>query len=123
MRLAKPSVVRPIRDLVNNSLVLSEFPDDCKRAMVVPIYTKNSTLDQSNFRPVSILPIISKFFENVINEQVVELFNQHFNIYVSAFRPGFGCQSTPLRSIEEWKSALDENKYVAAILTYTNGPD
>ena len=33
-----------------------------------------------------------------------------------SFRPGYGCQSTLLRIIEDWKQALDENKYVVTIL-------
>ena len=39
-----------------------------------------------------------------------------FHTYLSAFRPNYGCQSTLLRIIEDWKQALDDNKYVAAIL-------
>ena len=71
-------------------------------------YTRKSVHDKSNFRPVSILPIVSKIFERAINEKVVDFFNQHFNIYLSAFRPGFGCQSTLLRIIEDWKR-LEKN--------------
>ena len=51
-----------------------------------------------------------------MNEQLIKFFNQHFNVYLSAFRPGYGTQSTLLKTIEDWKKALDENKYVAAIL-------
>ena len=54
--------------------------------------------------------------ERSINLQLTEYFSQHFNVYLSAFRPGYGCQSTLLRVIEDWKQALDNNKYVAAIL-------
>ena len=34
---------------------------------------------------------------------------------LSAFRPGFGCQTTLLKIVEDWKRALDDNKYIAAI--------
>ncbi|KAK3093996.1 hypothetical protein FSP39_022688 [Pinctada imbricata] len=34
----------------------------------------------------------------------------------SAFRPGFGCQSTLLRVVEDWKQALDQHKFVGAVL-------
>lgn len=44
------------------------------------------------------------------------MFNDHFNIYLSAFRSGYGCQTELLKVIEDWKLALDQNKYVAAIL-------
>lgn len=39
-----------------------------------------------------------------------------FNPFLAAFRSGFGCQSTLLRVIEDWKYALDKNEYLAAIL-------
>ena len=49
-------------------------------------------------------------------DEISSFFSQHFNAYFSAFQQGYGCQSTLLRIIENWKQALDENKYVAAIL-------
>ena len=82
--------------------------------MVAPIHKKNSTLDKSNFRSVSILPYI--IFERAIKEWIVDFFNPHFNMYLYAFRLGFGCQSTLLRIIEDWEQAIDEIKYVAAVL-------
>jgi hypothetical protein len=42
--------------------------------------------------------------------------NNHFNPLLSAFRSGFGCQTALLRIIEDWKKALDDNKFIAAIL-------
>ena len=84
--------------------------------MVTPFHKKNSNLDKENYHPVSILPAISKIYERAINEQLCSFFSQHFNTYLSAFRPGYGCQSALLRIIEDWKQALNENKYVAAIL-------
>ena len=87
-----------------------------KNAMVSPLHKKNSNLDKENYRPVNILPVISKIYERAINEQLTSYFNQHFNVHLSAFWPGYGCQSTLLRITEDWKQALDENKYVAAIL-------
>jgi hypothetical protein len=36
--------------------------------------------------------------------------------FLCAFRKGHGCQTTLLRLLEDWKSALDNNCYVAAIL-------
>ena len=95
---------------------MSEFPDECKKAMVSPLHKKNSTLDKENYRPVSILPILSKLYERAINAQLMNFFETKFHTYLSAFRPGYGCQSTLLRIIEDWKQALDDNKYVAAIL-------
>jgi hypothetical protein len=48
--------------------------------------------------------------------QLTEYFDSIFHPFLAAFRAGYGCQSTLLKIIEDWKRALDENKYVAAIL-------
>ena len=77
-----------------------------KKAMVTPLHKKNSNLHKENYRPVSILPVISKIYKRAINEQLYIFFSQHFNTYLSAFRPEYGCQSTLLRIIEDWKQAL-----------------
>ena len=39
-----------------------------------------------------------------------------FNPFLAAFRKGYGCQTTLLRLLEDWRSALDKHEYVAAIL-------
>ena len=51
-----------------------------------------------------------------IFDQLTDFFNFHFHPSLSAFRKGFGCQTALLKIIEDWKNALDENKYIAAIL-------
>jgi hypothetical protein len=74
------------------------------------------SLDKSNYRPISVLPTISKFYERAIFDQLMEYLNNHFNPLLSTFRSGFGCQTALLRIIEDWKKALDDNKFIAAIL-------
>ena len=116
IKLAKPSITDHITTIVNKSLSTSVFPDELKVAQIAPLHKKNSTLEKGNYRPVSLLPVLSKVLERAINTQLTDFFNHHFNTYLSAFRPGYGCQSTLLKVVEDWKQALDENKYVAAIL-------
>lgn len=62
------------------------------------------------------MPTISKFIERAIFDQLTYFFNFHFHPLLSAFRKVFRCQTTLLKIIEDWKKALDENKYIAAIL-------
>ena len=58
----------------------------------------------------------TKLFEKAINAQLITHFENMFNPFLGAFRPGMGCQSTLLRLVEDWRKALDSHKYVAAIL-------
>ncbi|CAC5409438.1 unnamed protein product [Mytilus coruscus] len=117
-RIRKVNVkkVTGIDDIVNLSLSSSTFSDRLKEAQVAPIQKKNSVLEKGNYRPVSVLPAISKVFENAIEVQLVQYFDNIFNPFLAALRSGFGCQSTLFRVTEDWKLALDQNKYLAAIL-------
>ena len=49
-------------------------------------------------------------------DQLTDLFENIFHTFLCAFRKGHGCQTTLLRLLEDWRTALDKNQYVAAIL-------
>ena len=94
-------IIKPITNLINLTIECSKFQDNAKNAMVTHLHKNNNNLDKENYRPVSILRVISKIYERAINEQLCCVFSQHFNEYLSAFRRGYGCQSTHLRIIED----------------------
>ena len=48
---------------INASISTSKFPDDLKEADVTPLYKKKSKLSKENYRPISVLPNISKVYE------------------------------------------------------------
>jgi hypothetical protein len=52
----------------------------------------------------------------VLSDQLTDLFENICHAFVCGFRTGHGCQTTLLRLLEDWKTALDKNQYVAAIL-------
>ena len=116
LKMSKPVIVKPITKLINMSIKTSEFPDTLKEAQVIPLHKKNSQLEAGNYRPVSILPAVSKFFERAIYQQLIDYFGKIFHPSLSAFRPGYGCNTALLKIIEDWKKAVDKNLYVAAIL-------
>ena len=105
-----------LANLINTTFHHGKFPASLKGAQVVPIHKKNDPLDKENYRPVSVLPIISKAYERVMHNQLCEYFNDIFNPFLATFRKGFGCQSTLLRLLEDWRKALDNHESAAAVL-------
>ena len=105
-----------INKLINKSLDTSVFPAKLKIAQVVSVHIKNSTLCKGNYRPVNVLPAVSTFFERAVYIQSVEVFDNYFNIFLSAFRENNSCQDTLIKNLEDWRKYLDENKFVAVIL-------
>ena len=65
-------VAAPIAKLVNNSITEGKFPDILKQAKLVPIFKGGNLKAMSNYRPIAILPTLSKIFEKCI---AYKLFN------------------------------------------------
>ena len=61
---------KPISELCNLSRTLGSFPDAFKIAQVKPLFKKGSKTDPSNYRPISLLPLLSKVFERVVQTEV-----------------------------------------------------
>lgn len=74
MKICKFELAHPLMLIINQSIETATFPDKLKVAKVVAIYKKGDPTNPSNFRPVSILPAISKIFERVLHDQLT----QHF---------------------------------------------
>ena len=74
IKFAQPVITNLIKVLINKSIDQSVFPEKLKAAQVSPLFKKNNSLDKSNYRPVSVLPTISKFDERAIFDQLMEFF-------------------------------------------------
>ena len=73
------------------SMKLRCFPGIMKSAEVAPLYKKDNNLKRDNYRPVSILTVISKLYETVLNTQMVDHFYVLFNELLAAFRKSYSC--------------------------------
>ena len=62
-----------IARICNLSIKLASFPDKCKVAKIKPLYKKGLKTYPKNFRPISLLPFISKIIERIIHDQTIEL--------------------------------------------------
>ena len=63
-------IANPLTHIVNLSITIGTIPDDMKVARVVPLYNKKSKTNGENYRPISVLSIISKIFERVVFNQL-----------------------------------------------------
>ena len=56
--------------LFNDAISNSEFPENLKLADVTPVSKEKGPLDKTNYRPVSVLPPVSKIFESLMQKQI-----------------------------------------------------
>ena len=78
-----------MRHVIDLSLIQGIVTDDLKSARVVPIFKNNDRTEVENYRPVSILSIISKVFERVVYGQLETYLDERKLLYdlQSGFRP------------------------------------
>ena len=72
---------KPISELCNLSIKLGSFPDPCKIAKLKPLFKKGSKTNPSNYRPKSLLPLISKIIEKLIHEQTSSFLSNNEVLY------------------------------------------
>ena len=101
----------------NESILKSNFPVPLKKADITPVHKKGDTSIKENYRPVSILPSISKIFERKMHDQISLYIDKHLSNYLCGFRKGYSTQYCLIAMLEKWKKAMDSNKNAGALLT------
>ena len=68
------------------------FPDNLKFGDITPVHKEDETTNKENYRPVSVLPVISKIFERIIHNQLSEYLEKYLNSILSRFRKAHSTQ-------------------------------
>ena len=77
---------------VNKSVETGYFPDSLKLANVAPVFKKEDPLHKSIYRPVSILPLLSKVYVKVIYNQLSDYSDRFLNNTLCAFQKAHNTQ-------------------------------
>ena len=101
----------------NNSLSCATFPTFMKYVDVIPIHEKDDKTDKENYRPISILPYLSKVYERLMYNQIYPFFGTLFSKFQCGFRKGFNVQHCLLAMIEKWRKTLDSGGETGAVFT------
>ena len=102
---------------INESIDNRSFPNLLKLANITPVHKKKgSKTEKGNYRPISILPVLSKVFERIMHDQISDYFEDIFSERQCGYRKGHGTQNSLLTLTETWKKATDEKKKFGALL-------
>ena len=89
-------ITEPLTYVYNSSPTQGVFPDELKLANVLPLYKNDDPYAFSNYRPVSLLNVLSKVFEKVIYNRLIEfleiykiLVNQQIGFQITFLQYGF----------------------------------
>ena len=103
-------------NLINDSIRDGYFPKELKLADVTPVYKKDDATSVKNYRPVSVLPVVSKIYERLIQRQVITHIDRYLSNFLCGYRKGYNTQHALISLIEKWKSTLDKQGYAGAVL-------
>ena len=104
--------------IMESAFVTNSFPKQLKLADVTPVLKSGDKTNMRNYRPVSVLPTISKVFERLMQNQIISHIDKHLSPYLCGYRKGYSAQHALISLIEKWKTSLDKGGYAGAIMMY-----
>ena len=114
---ARDYVSEPLAYILNLSFSTGIFPDKLKVARVVPIFKKGDKTAPGNYRPISVLPVISKLFEKLVNTRIVKYFEQNdiFYEHQYGFRHGYSTKLSLINLINQITQYTDEGRITIGV--------
>ena len=108
----------PLSHIINLSLRLGCVPDEMKTARVIPLYKKKSKTDPGNYRPVSILTIVSKILERVTYNQIESYMKSEnlFYSFQSGFRSSFSTDTCLTHLTDQIRFQMDRGFYTGMVM-------
>ena len=110
LKASKTVVCKPLTLIINQTLTSGIFPDTLKIAKIIPLFKKGDKTLLENYRPISILPAISKIFERIMFNKIHNHFSMH-NLFYSGqygFRANHSTQFAALELIDRITQDLDQ---------------
>ena len=104
--------------IINKSVGSDIFPSLWKHARANPIFKTGSRYEVNNYRPISILPTISKLTEKWISIKVTNFLNFHKILHQrqSGFREGHSTEGALILMTDTWLKAINEGKFVGCLM-------
>ena len=113
LKLSLPYILPCLTHIVNLSIANSQFPTSWKTAKIIPLYKKDDPLDPKNYRPVAILPVISKVLERVVFLQMSQYLKNNGLLHPNhhGFRASHSTATCLIQMYDKWVEALEEKKF------------
>ena len=93
-----------------------KYLGNLKLAVIFPIYQKLEKSLVDKYRPVSILPTVSKIFERLMQKQMKDFVENFLSSFLCGYRKGYNSQYALLAMVEHWKISLDNNGLAGGII-------
>ena len=117
LQLTAHFISQPLAHIINQSFSSGIFPTGFKTAKVVPIFKTGKSDDAQNYRPISILNNLSKIFEKLMSNRMVDFLNKNRILYENqfGFRKGHSTVDAIFSSLNMIRAEKGNKNYALGI--------
>ena len=98
-------------NIINGSITSTMFDQELKYADLMPVHKKDDITDKNNYRPISHLPVVSKIFERILQNQMGKYVDTFLSPHSCGYRKGYNSQHALLSLIEKWRISLEKKGF------------
>ncbi len=122
IKCLKYELLTPLKILFEKCLASCTFPEIWKNSKIIPLYKKGPKQDPGNYRPISLLPVISKVFEKCLCKKIYEYFES--NKLFSKNQHGFRAGRSTTTALTDFLSSISTKKpYCAVMIDFSKAFD
>ena len=107
LKMAAQSIASPLSMFINSCFTYGIFPDKLKLAKVVPVFKKGPSNMLTNYRPISLLPSLSKLIERLICNRLLSFFTRNSTIVPTQY--GFRHNRSTIHAILDLITSFLDN--------------
>ena len=107
LKMAASVVTPSLTAIFTKSIITGIYPTEWKMARVTPVFKKGEKSDLNNYRPISVIPVVSKVFEKIVYDQLYQYLND--NQLLSSCQSGFRSLHSTLTALLEATNSWSVN--------------
>ena len=117
LRLSADLIAPSLTYIYNLSLTSGTFPSEWRTAKVIPLFKSGKKGQIENYRPISILPVVSKIMEKEVHRQVYSFLVEHNLLHPAqhGFRQMRSTQTALLNVVDQWLKNMDNSEVTGVV--------
>ena len=114
LKLTAPFISDSLTYICYQSIITSTFPDKWKEGKVRPLHKA----DTNNYRPISVLPVLSKLLEKHVHDSLMSFLILHNVLHSTqpSFRPNHSCETALLQMINKFHEAINNGQITGIVM-------